>query len=64
MKDDSVWMVIEDGKPLTMGIRCEGGKEAAKDLRKKKETETGRKWKSKKVTERELKDAALRLQPV
>lgn len=54
MKDDSFWIVVEDGKPLKSGIRCDEGKEEAKNLRRSKELETGLKWSAKKVTKKEL----------
>jgi len=58
MKDDSFWIVVEDGKPLTSGIRCELGKGQAKELRRKKEEQTGRKWKTLKTTKKEIATAA------
>lgn len=55
MKDDSTfWIVYEEGKPKSSGIRCDEGKAEAKELRKLKESETGRKWKSEKTTQHEL----------
>lgn len=58
MKDDSFWIVVEDGKPLTSGIRCELGKNQAKEVRKMKEQQTSRKWKALKTTQKELATAA------
>jgi hypothetical protein len=58
MKDGSFWIVVEDGKALTSGIRCDLGKVQAKELRKEKEEQTGRKWKALKTTKKELATAA------
>ncbi len=62
MKDEAFWIVVEDGKPLGSGIRCDGGKDEAKDVRKRM-TQAGGIWKTMKTTEREIKAETLRLQP-
>jgi len=58
MKDNSFWIVVEEGQPLKNGIRCDGGKGQAKELRKEKEEQTGRKWKTLKTTKKEIATAA------
>jgi hypothetical protein len=58
MKDKSFWVVVEKGKLLASGIRCDLGKGEAKELRKEKEKQTGRKWKVLKTTEKEFTTVA------
>lgn len=53
MKDDSFWMVVKEGKSVKSGIRCEGGKSEAKELRKEMEQQGG-KWKALKLTKKEF----------
>lgn len=60
MKDESFWIVVKDGEPLSSGIRCEGGKDEAKEVRKKL-TSAGGSWKAQKTTQREI-DATRSLQ--
>lgn len=54
MKDDSIWLVVEAGKSVHSGIRCESGKPEAKEIRKKMTKQTGREWKTLKLTKKEL----------
>ncbi len=54
MKDDTFWIVVQKGLPLKTGIRCDSGKEEAKELRKKKTAATGNEWQAKKVTPKEF----------
>lgn len=53
MKDNSFWIVVEEGKSLASGIRCDGGKSEAKNLRKEMEQQGG-KWKALKTTKKEI----------
>ena len=54
MKDDSFWMVVREGASLHSGIRCEGGKSEAKELRKEMQQRHGGEWKTIKTTKKEL----------
>lgn len=58
MKDESFWVVVEEGKTLASGIRCDQGKEQAKEFRRVKERQTGKAWKAIKTTKKELSSTA------
>lgn len=58
MKDDSFWIVVEEGRMISDGIRCDGGKSEAQELRKDMEASTRRRWKAMKVTKKEFAEMA------
>lgn len=64
MKDETFWIVVEEGALLSSGIRCDEGKEQAKQIRKKKTQLTGRSWKAIKTTQKAIDEEKRQLEPV